>query len=128
MPWRAATNPPAQNNAAPVPQAMPAAVAEIHAGKPPDWGFIANRLIRFCDKRVVWARDSRTMVALDTVSIGILLGAVLVLAGIMSSLIAMRFGAPLLLVFLVVGMLAGEAGPGGIKFDDIYATYVVGSI
>src|SRR5438067_11805981 len=68
------------------------------------------------------------MAALDTVSIGILLGAMLVLAGIMSSLIAMRFGAPLLLVFLVVGMLAGEAGPGGIKFDDVYATYVVGSI
>jgi potassium/hydrogen antiporter len=68
------------------------------------------------------------MAALDTVSIGILFGAVLVLAGIMSSLIAMRFGAPLLLVFLVVGMLAGEAGPGGIKFDDVYATYVVGSI
>jgi cell volume regulation protein A len=68
------------------------------------------------------------MAALDTVSIGILLGAVLVLAGIMSSLIAMRFGAPLLLVFLIVGMLAGEAGPGGIKFDDVYATYVVGSI
>ena len=68
------------------------------------------------------------MAALDTVSIGILFGAVLVLAGIMSSLIAMRFGAPLLLVFLIVGMLAGEAGPGGIKFDDVYVTYVVGSI
>src|SRR5437588_2330000 len=68
------------------------------------------------------------MAALDTISIGILLGGLLVLAGIMSSLVAMRFGAPLLLVFLVVGMLAGEAGPGGIKFDDVYATYVVGSI
>src|SRR5437588_12988494 len=68
------------------------------------------------------------MASLDAVSIGILLGALLVLAGIMSSLIATRFGAPLLLVFLVVGMLAGEAGPGGIKFDDVYATYVVGSI
>src|SRR5712691_9958250 len=68
------------------------------------------------------------MSALDTVSIGILLGSLLVLAGIMSSLIAMRFGAPLLLVFLVVGMLAGEAGPGGVKFDDVRATYLVGSI
>src|SRR5207344_3029270 len=57
------------------------------------------------------------MSALDAVSIGILLGSLLVMAGIMSSLIAMRFGAPLLLVFLVVGMLAGEAGPGGIRFD-----------
>src|SRR5215467_8592056 len=68
------------------------------------------------------------MAALDTLSIGILLGSLLVLAGIMSSLVAMRFGAPLLLVFLIVGMLAGEAGPGGIRFDDVRATYVVGSI
>ena len=48
------------------------------------------------------------MAALDAISIGILFGALLVLAGIMSSLVAMRFGAPLLLVFLIVGMLAGE--------------------
>ena len=68
------------------------------------------------------------MAALDTVSIGILLGALLVLAGIMSSLVAMRFGAPLLLVFLIVGMLAGEAGPGGLKFNDVRSTYLVGSI
>src|SRR5258708_11338917 len=65
------------------------------------------------------------MASLDTVSIGILLGALLVLAGILSSLVAMRFGAPLLLVFLVVGMLAGEAGPGGVKFDDVRITHVV---
>jgi len=68
------------------------------------------------------------MAALDTVSIIILLGALLVLVGIMSSLVAMRFGAPLLLVFLIVGMLAGEAGPGGIVFDDVRSTYLVGSI
>jgi len=72
--------------------------------------------------------DSCAMAALDTVSVGILLGALLVLAGIMSSLVAMRFGAPLLLVFLIVGMLAGEGGPGGIKFDDVRTTYMVGSI
>jgi cell volume regulation protein A len=68
------------------------------------------------------------MASLDAVSIGILLGALLVLAGIMSSLVALRFGAPLLLVFLVVGMLAGEAGPGGIKFDDVRTAYTVGSM
>src|SRR6266571_6885048 len=68
------------------------------------------------------------MASLDSVSIGILLGALLVLAGILSSLIAMRFGAPLLFVFLLVGMLAGEAGPGGIRFDDVRSTYIVGSI
>ena len=68
------------------------------------------------------------MASLDTVSIAILLSALLVLAGIMSSLIALRFGAPLLLVFLIVGMLAGEAGPGGIKFDDVRLVYIVGSV
>jgi cell volume regulation protein A len=68
------------------------------------------------------------MASLDTVSIGILLGALLLLAGILSSLVAMRFGAPLLLVFLLLGMLAGEAGPGGVRFDDVHTTYLVGSI
>jgi potassium/hydrogen antiporter len=66
--------------------------------------------------------------SLDTVSFAILLGSLLVLAGILSSLIALRFGAPLLLVFLLVGMLAGEGGPGGIKFDDVGVAYTVGSI
>jgi potassium/hydrogen antiporter len=68
------------------------------------------------------------MASLDTVSLGILFGALLVLAGILSSLVALRFGAPLLLVFLVVGMLAGENGPGGIRFDDVHTAYLVGSI
>ena len=44
--------------------------------------------------------------------------AALVLAGILSSLVARRFGPTLLLVFLVIGMLAGSDGPGGICFDD----------
>ena len=68
------------------------------------------------------------MASLDAVSLGILLGALLVLAGILSSLVALRFGAPLLLVFLLVGMLAGESGPGGLAFDDVQTAYTVGSI
>jgi potassium/hydrogen antiporter len=68
------------------------------------------------------------MAALDTVSLTIMFAALLVLAGILSSLVALRFGAPLLLVFLLVGMLAGESGPGGIKFDDVRTTYLVGSV
>src|SRR5262245_17810591 len=68
------------------------------------------------------------MASLDSISIGILFGSLLVLAGILSSLVAMRFGAPLLLAFLAVGMLAGEAGPLGIKFDDVELTYTVGSV
>ncbi len=68
------------------------------------------------------------MAALDTISLTIMFAALLVLAGILSSLVALRFGAPLLLVFLLVGMLAGEAGPGGLKFDDIRTTYLVGAV
>jgi cell volume regulation protein A len=68
------------------------------------------------------------MASLDTVSLTILLGALMVLAGIMSSLLALRFGAPLLLMFLLVGMLAGESGPGGIRFDDVRSAYTVGAM
>src|SRR3954451_6696416 len=53
--------------------------------------------------------------------------AALVLAGIGSSLIARRFGAPLLLVFIALGMLAGVDGPGGIRFDNYGLTYAIGS-
>src|SRR3954465_514658 len=68
------------------------------------------------------------MASLDSVSIAILLGAVLVMAGILSSLLALRFGAPLLLVFLLIGMFAGDSGPGQIRFDDVRTTYLVGSV
>jgi cell volume regulation protein A len=68
------------------------------------------------------------MASLDSVSIAILLGAVLVLAGILSSLLALRFGAPLLLVFLAIGMLAGDSGPGQLQFSDVGTTYLVGSV
>jgi len=68
------------------------------------------------------------MASLDSVSIAILLGAVLVMAGILSSLLALRFGAPLLLVFLLIGMLAGDSGPGRLQFDDVRTTYLVGSV
>ena len=68
------------------------------------------------------------MASLDAFSIAILLGSLLVLAGILSSLVALRFGAPLLLVFLLLGVLAGEGGPGGLKFDNVGTAYTVGSI
>ncbi len=68
------------------------------------------------------------MHGLDLVNTAIFVGAALVLMGIFSSLIATRAGAPLLLVFLVVGMLAGQDGPGGIVFNDYRVTYLVGMI
>src|ERR1700745_333457 len=68
------------------------------------------------------------MASLDPVSIAILLGSVRVMAGILSSLLALRFGAPLLLVFLLIGMFAGDSGPGQIRVDDVRTTYLVGSV
>lgn len=55
------------------------------------------------------------MVAIETV---LLIGALLLLASILSSKLLNRFGIPALLLFLVIGMLAGAEGPGGIYFDD----------
>ncbi|MGY6567428.1 MAG: potassium/proton antiporter, partial [Salinarimonas sp.] len=37
-------------------------------------------------------------------------------------------GAPLLFVFLLIGMLAGEEGPGGFAFDDYQTAYLIGSL
>jgi cell volume regulation protein A len=58
----------------------------------------------------------------------ILIGAALVAASVIVSAFASRAGTPLLLVFLVLGMLAGEDGPGGIQFHDVQLTYLIGSI
>ena len=58
----------------------------------------------------------------------ILIGSALILVSIIAGTLSSRFGAPLLLVFLVLGMLAGEDGPGGLKFNDYDTTYLVGSV
>lgn len=67
------------------------------------------------------------MESIDITNAALLLGAALAVLGILSSLVAQRFGAPLLLIFLVIGMLAGEDGPGGLQFNDYKLTYLVGS-
>lgn len=58
----------------------------------------------------------------------ILLTGVLFLLSVLASTISARFGLPLLLVFLALGMLAGEDGPGTIQFDDAQSTYVIGTV
>lgn len=54
----------------------------------------------------------------------IFFGALLILASILASVFSERFGTPILLVFLVLGMLAGEDGPGGIQFNDFQLAYL----
>ncbi len=58
----------------------------------------------------------------------ILAGAALVFVSILLTPISARVGAPLLLLFLLIGMLAGEDGPGGYDFDDFELAYNIGSI
>lgn len=67
------------------------------------------------------------MESINLVNVVLVVGSLLVIAGILSSLLAFRFGAPLLLVCLAIGMLAGEDGPGGLPFDDYRLTYLIGS-
>lgn len=54
--------------------------------------------------------------------------AILAFLCIIASVFTRRIGAPILLVFLVLGMLAGEDGPGGIKFDDFGLAFLFGNI
>ena len=58
----------------------------------------------------------------------ILIAGVLCLFAILAGLFSARIGTPLLLVFIAVGMLAGEDGPGRIRFDDFEVAYLTGSI
>lgn len=58
----------------------------------------------------------------------ILVAALLLLLGVLASRASHRLGIPALLVFLVIGMLAGSAGPGGIYFDDHWLAQLLGSV
>ena len=58
----------------------------------------------------------------------VLIGALLVLISILASTLSSRTGAPLLLVFLAIGMMAGEEGAGHIRFGDYQAAYLVGTV
>jgi cell volume regulation protein A len=64
----------------------------------------------------------------EGIAIAVLIGAGLVVIPAFTSLIAFRVGAPLLLLFRGVGLLAGEDGSGGIVFEDSQVAYFIGSI
>jgi potassium/hydrogen antiporter len=57
----------------------------------------------------------------------ILIGSILLLVSLVASRQA-RYGIPTLLLFLLVGMLAGSDGPGGISFDDPKTARFIGSV
>lgn len=58
----------------------------------------------------------------------LLVGAILLLLSIIASKASGRLGIPALLLFLIIGMLAGSEGPGGIYFDDPRLTQLVGIV
>ena len=53
---------------------------------------------------------------------------ILILISVIISKVSDRFGIPVLLLFLLLGMLAGSDGPGGIYFDDPALAQAIGVI
>lgn len=58
----------------------------------------------------------------------ILIGAAMLVMSIMLSPLSSRVGVPVLLIFLIVGMLMGEDGAGGIRFDDFELAFVIANL
>ncbi|CAM3821309.1 potassium/proton antiporter [Rheinheimera salexigens] len=65
---------------------------------------------------------------MDGINLAILIGGILFVISIIATLISARLGTPLLLIFLIVGMLAGEQGLGGVKFGNPQVAFLIGSI
>ncbi len=64
----------------------------------------------------------------NTINGFFLVGALLIALSVLLSPVSSKLGIPILLVFLVVGMLAGEDGLGGIHFDDYSIAYLVSNL
>ena len=58
----------------------------------------------------------------------ILILGVLLFLGIISNLLSSRLGVPVLVLFLMLGMLAGSEGLGGIAFEDYPLAHGIGSL
>lgn len=65
---------------------------------------------------------------MDTLNQLILFGGMLFVISILASTLSPRMGMPLLLVFLIIGMLAGEDGLGGIRYSDVQSAYFLATL
>ncbi|NMT62869.1 potassium/proton antiporter [Marinobacter orientalis] len=57
-----------------------------------------------------------------------LIGALMLVISIMLSPLSSRLGMPVLLIFLVVGMMMGEDGPGGLLFEDFELAFLIANL
>lgn len=57
-----------------------------------------------------------------------LIGALMLVISIVLSPLSSRVGMPVLLIFLIVGMMMGEDGPGGISFDNFELAFVIANL
>ena len=58
----------------------------------------------------------------------LMIGAGLVFLSILLTPLSTKIGMPVLLLFLGIGMLAGEQGPGGLVFHDVQLSFLVGNL
>ena len=65
---------------------------------------------------------------MEAVSYIILIGSTLLIVSVLTSYLALRVGAPLLLIFLGIGLMAGEDGIGQISFNDAGSAFLIGSM
>ncbi|MFV2029103.1 potassium/proton antiporter [Neisseria sp. S1] len=65
---------------------------------------------------------------MDGINSLFLLGGLLLFISVISTTLSARLGLPLLLLFLGVGMLAGEEGIGGIQFDSFVTATLIGQL
>ncbi len=57
-----------------------------------------------------------------------LLTGILLCLSVLATLLSARSGIPILLIFMLIGMLAGESGPGGIEFESYTLAYSIGNL
>jgi potassium/hydrogen antiporter len=65
---------------------------------------------------------------MTTINTILLLSGILLALSVLASTLSARLGLPLLLVFLGIGMLAGQDGIGQIRFDDHKSAFFVGNL
>ncbi len=68
------------------------------------------------------------MAELTSIAILIAVFGILMVTSVLSSRLLERLGVPIVLLFIVLGMLAGSEGLGGIAFEDYHVAFQLGTI